>query len=68
MPIVGRVTAIADLFDALGSDRCYKKAWNLDKILELIKQERARHFDPELVDLFLENLDIFIEIRDKYKD
>ena len=68
IPIVGRVTALADVFDALGSDRCYKAAWELDKILELIKEERARHFDPELVDLFLKNIDKFLEIRDKYKD
>ncbi|MCF6331348.1 MAG: nitrate- and nitrite sensing domain-containing protein [Sulfurimonas sp.] len=68
IPIVGRITALADVFDALGSDRCYKTAWELDKILELIKEERAKHFDPQLVDLFLENLDKFLEIRDRYKD
>jgi HD-GYP domain-containing protein (c-di-GMP phosphodiesterase class II) len=68
IPIVGRITALADVFDALGSDRCYKRAWKIDEILELIKQERARHFDPQLVDLFLENLDKFLDIRDEYKD
>jgi response regulator RpfG family c-di-GMP phosphodiesterase len=66
--IFGRITALADVFDALGSDRCYKKAWDLDKILELLKEQRAKHFDPTLVDLFLNNLDEFIEIRDRYKD
>ena len=66
--IFGRITAIADVFDALGSDRCYKKAWELDKILELFKQERGKHFDPELIDLFFNNLDKFLAIRDKYKD
>ena len=68
IPLVGRITAIADVFDALGSDRCYKTAWELDKILEFIKKQRGRHFDPELVDLFLENIDEFLKIRDKYKD
>jgi PAS domain S-box-containing protein len=66
--IYGRITAIADVFDALGSDRCYKNAWDLDKILELFKNERAKHFDPKLVDLFFENLNQFLDIRDKYKD
>ena len=66
--IYGRITAIADVFDALGSKRVYKDAWELDKILELFKDEKAKHFDPKLVDLFLENLDKFLEIRDRYKD
>jgi HD-GYP domain-containing protein (c-di-GMP phosphodiesterase class II) len=67
-PLVGRITALADVFDALSSDRCYKAAWDLEEIIELIKSERAKQFDPQLVDLFLENLDEFLEIRDKYKD
>ena len=66
--IYGRITAIADVFDALGSDRVYKKAWKLDKILALIESESGKHFDPALVTLFLENLDQFLEIREKYKD
>ncbi len=66
--IFGRITAVADVFDALGSDRCYKKAWELDRILELFKEERGKHFDPTLIDLFLENIDEFLKIRDEYKD
>jgi len=66
--IFGRITALADVFDALGSDRVYKKAWDLDRILELFKEERGRHFDPKLIDLFMDNLDEFLEIRDKYLD
>lgn len=66
--IYGRITALADVFDALGSDRCYKKAWELEKILDLLKEERGEHFDPKLVDLFLDNLDKFLVIRDRYKD
>ncbi|WP_108649945.1 response regulator [Dongshaea marina] len=68
IPLEGRITALADVFDALGSDRCYKKAWPLDKILGLIKEEKGRQFDPTLVDLMLDNLDQFLEIRDTYKD
>ena len=66
--IYGRITAIADVFDALGSDRVYKKAWKLEKILDLIKYESGKHFDPKLVTLFLENLDQFLEIKEQYKD
>jgi putative nucleotidyltransferase with HDIG domain len=66
--IYGRITAIADVFDALGSDRCYKKAWEDEKIITMIKEESGKHFDPKLVEIFLENLDEFCAIRDKYKD
>jgi len=66
--IYGRITAVADVFDALGSERVYKKAWELDKILALFKEESGKHFDPKLVALFLENLDIFLTIRDRFKD
>jgi PAS domain S-box-containing protein len=66
--IFGRITAICDVFDALGSERVYKRAWKLDKILELFKEESGKQFDPRLVDLFFENLDKFLLIRDKYID
>ncbi len=66
--IYGRITAVADVFDALGSERVYKKAWELENIIELFKDERGKHFDPKLVDLFLSNLDAFVTIRDKFKD
>ncbi|MEA3316072.1 MAG: response regulator [Campylobacterota bacterium] len=66
--IYGRITAICDVFDALGSDRCYKKAWDLEKILKLFQIEKGKHFDPILMELFLDNLDDFIKIRDTYVD
>ena len=66
--IVGRITALADVFDALGSERCYKPAWPMEKVLQLVKSESGKQFDPELVDLFLNNLEQFIEIRDKFPD
>jgi len=66
--IYARITAIADVFDALGSDRIYKKSWELERILDFFKKERAKHFDPDLIDLFFENLDMFLEIRDQYKN
>jgi len=66
--IFGRITALVDVFDALGSDRCYKKAWKLEKILQFLKKEKGKHFDPELIDLFFQNLDKFLKIRNSYKD
>ena len=66
--IAGRITALADVFDALGSDRCYKKAWPLAQIIELIRTERGQHFDPALADILLNNLDAFLAIRDAYPD
>jgi len=66
--IAGRITAIADVFDALGSDRCYKKAWDDEKIFKLFKEQRGKHFDPKLVDIFFDHLDEFLEIREKFKD
>lgn len=55
--IYGRITAIADVFDALVYSRVYKEAWPLPKVLDLLKEERGKHFDPKLVDIFFENLD-----------
>ncbi len=66
--IYGRITAIADVFDALGSDRCYKKAWEDEKVFKFLEDEKAKQFDPNLIDLFFENIDKFKDIRDKYKD
>ena len=66
--IYGRITAIADVFDALGSDRVYKEAWNDEKIFELFKSERGKHFEPRLVDIFFEHIDEFLKIRDTLKD
>ncbi|MFD2613282.1 HD domain-containing phosphohydrolase [Paenibacillus gansuensis] len=66
--IYGRITAIADVFDALGSDRVYKKAWELYRILNLFHEERGLHFDPRVVDVFMEQLPRIIEVRDRLSD
>lgn len=66
--IFGRITAIADVFDALGSDRVYKEAWELERILEFFKEQSGKHFDPILMDIFLSNLDEFLKIRDTFRD
>ena len=66
--IYGRITAVADVFDALGSDRCYKKAWEDEKIFNFFREERGEHFDPTLVDIFFAHLPQFLEIREKLQD
>ena len=66
--IYGRITAIADVFDALGSDRVYKKAWSDEKIFNLLKDEKGKHFDPMLVNLFFENVDEIKKVREQFKD
>ena len=66
--IYGRITALADVFDALGSDRVYKKAWEDEHIFSLFKQERGKHFDPQLIDIFFDHLEEFLLIRDNLKD
>ncbi len=66
--IYGRITAVADVFDALGSDRVYKKAWEDEKIFNFFKEERGKHFDPKLIDIFFENLNQFLKVRDTLRD
>ena len=66
--IYGRITAIADVFDALGSSRCYKKSWEDSEIFKLLEEQKGKQFDPKLVELFLTNTSIFTVIRDKYSD
>lgn len=68
IPIHGRITAIADVFDALGHDRVYKKAWPLEDILDLFTQESGKHFDPHLIDLFMTNLDEFLAIQHSFDE
>ena len=61
--ISARITALADVFDALGNDRSYREAWEMEPILDLIRRERGAHFDPVLVDLFFANIDTILAIR-----
>jgi len=68
IPLPGRVTAIADVFDALTSERPYKKAWSIEKTVALITEESGQHFDPQLVAVFLKLLPGFIKIKEKYAE
>lgn len=66
--IFARIAALADVFDALANKRCYKTAWPMDKVLDLIRSERGKHFDPKLVDLLLDNLPQFEAIKNAFQD
>lgn len=68
IPLFGRIVALADVFDALSSRRVYKDAWDEDKVLQTIKEERGKQFDPELVDLFFEILDVIRAVASRYPD
>lgn len=68
IPIEGRITAISDVFDALTSTRPYKEAWPIEKAIEFIKSKAGAQFDPQLVDLFIENIEKIVAIREQYKD
>ena len=66
--IFGRIVAIADVFDALSFDRVYRKAMPLPKVLEIMRDGHGSQFDPELLDLFLENLNDFVALRKAHED
>ena len=68
IPLSGRITALADVFDALGSRRCYKEAWMPDRIVELLTEQRGVKFEPRLVDILLERFDEAEAIRQALPD
>jgi HD-GYP domain-containing protein (c-di-GMP phosphodiesterase class II) len=68
IPLSGRITAIADVFDALSNKRVYKPAFPLDKTFKIIKESCGSHFDPEIVEAFEKSTDDILEIFNTYKD
>ncbi|PMJ88745.1 two-component system response regulator [Vibrio sp. 10N.261.55.A7] len=68
IPLSARIVAIADVFDALTSERPYKKAWPIEKAISLLEEEAGKHFDPNLVPIFVSKLDDVLAIRDSLKD
>ena len=59
IPLVGRICAICDVFDALASRRSYKDPWAFDRVVREIERKRGSHFDPRVVDAFLKVIDEF---------
>jgi len=68
IPLVARIVAIADVFDALSSERPYKHAWPLEDTLALLRRDSGSHFDPTLVDLFMEVLPAILEVQAKWAE
>jgi len=68
IPFVARVTALADVFDALTSERPYKNAWPLDQTYTYIRNHSGTQFDPRLVDIFFDCIEGIIEIKEKYAE
>jgi putative two-component system response regulator len=68
IPIPARLMALADVFDALVTRRVYKEAIPFELAKEIIVAERGRHFDPEVVDAFLDSFNDFVDIAEKYRE
>jgi putative two-component system response regulator len=68
IPLEGRVTAIADVFDALSSKRCYKDAMPVDQCFEIMTRERGTHFDPAVFDAFMRRREEIVSIQLRYAD
>jgi putative two-component system response regulator len=68
IPIEGRIVALADVFDALTTRRCYKPAFSIERSLEIIREGNGKHFDPAVVDAFNAGFDEVVEICDKHRD
>lgn len=64
----GRLVAITDVYDALCSKRSYKEPWDEEKVIETLKEDSGTQFDPEMVDSFIEILDIIQSVRKRYPD
>ena len=68
IPLAGRIITVADVFDALTSERPYKKAWEVERALDFLKENSGSHFDPDCVRVFLANLDEALQIKARFQD
>lgn len=66
--IEGRITAVADVFDALTSKRAYKEAWSIEESVLYIQNQRGKQFDPTVIDAFIKKVDEIISIKLSFKD
>jgi response regulator RpfG family c-di-GMP phosphodiesterase len=63
--LFGRITAIADVFDALSTRRVYKEPWPIDKVWDYFREQRGKQFDPDLVDIFISHSEQVMEIHNR---
>jgi putative two-component system response regulator len=68
IPHVARIVALADVYDALTSERPYKRAWTVEEALDLIRCESGKHFDPKLVEIFEQCLPEILEVQKRWAD
>ncbi|MFH1540910.1 MAG: HD domain-containing phosphohydrolase [Elusimicrobiota bacterium] len=68
IPIEGKIVALADVYDALSSKRCYKESFPDEQVISIIKEGSGKHFDEKILDVFLANINEIYVIREKYKD
>jgi len=68
IPIAARIAAICDVFDALTSERPYKKAWSVEQAVAVLEEESGKHFEPAMVELFIANLPEILVIKESYLD
>lgn len=68
IPLSARIVAIADVFDALTSERPYKPSWPIEKAIALLEEEAGKHFDPDLVPKFIECMPEILEVRSQHLD
>ncbi|HUS25654.1 MAG TPA: DUF3369 domain-containing protein [Candidatus Binatia bacterium] len=66
--LYGRIVKLVDVFDALSTKRCYKEAWPMQQVVDYLRQESGRQFEPRLVELLLNNLDRFLAIKAQYAE
>ncbi len=68
IPLCGRISAVSDVFDALTTKRPYKEAMENEEAFEIIRKGRDSHFDPEIVDVFFNNLDKILKVQKEYQE
>ncbi|RME84233.1 MAG: HD domain-containing protein [Planctomycetota bacterium] len=68
IPMEARIVAVADVFDALTSKRCYKPAFSVEKAVSIIQESSGSHFDPKVVEAFLKGLPKILTVKNKYSD
>ncbi|MAD20288.1 MAG: phosphohydrolase [Planctomycetaceae bacterium] len=68
IPLFARIVGLADVYDALSTARAYKTSWPETRVLELVREESGAHFDPALVEMLMERIEDFREVRMRYPD
>ncbi|EDQ02299.1 response regulator [Shewanella benthica KT99] len=66
--VFARIVAIADVFDALSHARCYKPAWPVEEVMKVMREGAGKHFDPDLLKVFLDNIDVFTQVKEEFSD